>query len=332
MVIVGRDNRIDSLRIAASFAVVMLHTAAGYLVKIHSPNSAAWWVANFFDASCRWSVPVFLLISGSLLLKSEESIFTFYRKRFSRICIPLIFWSVFYLCIRIFIFKNIRINDVPAVLMAGAPYVHLWYLYMLIGLYLAFPVLRKFAKSVSHRFGAFFVVFLSIFSVVNLFLDWLPDFFLVKFIPFLCYFFGGYFFGNVQLSGKGFRLVFLLMGLISLTVLNAGWAIHFYGLKGFLAAYDYLNPLIIIVSFLIFALPVQGFSHFPRNVSLSESSFGIYLVHPLFLIPLGPVFSISNALSLFLLIPVMSFFVFFVSWKAVVLVRNFSFGRGVLGG
>ncbi|WP_374557014.1 acyltransferase [Aquitalea pelogenes] len=332
MAIVGRNYKIDSLRIAASFAVVMLHTAAGYLVKLHSSDSMAWWVANFFDASCRWSVPVFILISGSLLLRSEEPIFTFFRKRFFRICIPLIFWSVLYLCIRVFIFKNIKINDIPVVLMAGAPYVHLWYLYMLIGLYLVFPILRKFVKSVNKAFGVCFVVFLSLLSVANLFLDWIPDFFLVKFVPFLCYFLGGYFLGDVQLSVKGLRLAFLLVVLIFLTALSAGWAIHFYGIKGLWVAYDYLSPLVIIVSFLIFSLPVQEFPSFPTDVSLSESSFGIYLIHPLFLIPLGFMFSISNALYLFVLIPVMSFFVFFASWKVVVLVRRFPFGRGVFGG
>ena len=329
MAIVERNKRIDSLRVAAAFAVVMLHTAAGYLVKIHDSDSAAWWVANFYDASCRWSVPIFLLISGSLLLKSNESFSVFCRKRFSRIIIPLIFWSIFYLCIRLFVFRNIQFENVPSLLLQGTPYVHLWYLYMLLGLYLVFPIIRGFVKSLSRRSGIFVVIFLSLLSVVNLFLNELPDFFLIKFIPFLCYFVGGYFLKDITLKSKG---VYYIVFLGLLVFLSAGGLMHFYGSKSFAMSYDYLNPLIILLSFLIFTLPKHKNAFRLHDLSISDSSFGIYLIHPFFLIPLGRLFSVNNAEYIFILIPLVSFSVFMVSWRSVVFMRRFAIGRSVLGG
>jgi surface polysaccharide O-acyltransferase-like enzyme len=329
---VERDRKIEYLRVAAAFAVVMLHTSAGYLVKIHDSDRMVWWIANFYDASCRWSVPVFLLISGSLLLNGTESIFLFYRKRVVRIFVPLVFWTFFYLSIRFFVIKNIQLQDLVSVLMHGVPYVHLWYLYMLLGLYLFVPFLKILVRGLDKKAGLLLVFLLCLLSSVNLFWGDSPQFFLIKFVPFLGFFIGGYFLRGMVLPFSRVLWIGLWIFCVLTVFAGAGVAMHFYGDQGLALFYDYQNPAVVCSSLLIFILSRQFDFNFPYLASLSECSFGIYLVHPIFLIIAGKLFLINHVGAVILLIPLLSFVVFLASWCVVVCLRKYFIGRCVLGG
>ena len=91
-------NWVDNARIISIFAVVVLHCSAE-VVAGNIIGSASYWVGNIFDSAVRWCVPVFAAISGYLLLNgaSEERKASFFRKRFEKILIPVLVWSVFYL-------------------------------------------------------------------------------------------------------------------------------------------------------------------------------------------------------------------------------------------
>lgn len=86
-------------RVIAAFAVVILHVSACVFPPDLQLGTANWWWANGYDAATRWAVPVFVMISGGLLLVpgKKESLALFYKKRLSRILVPLIFWSILYL-------------------------------------------------------------------------------------------------------------------------------------------------------------------------------------------------------------------------------------------
>lgn len=329
---VERDRKIECLRVAAAFAVVMLHTSAGYLVKIHDPDRMVWWVANFYDASCRWSVPVFLLISGALLLNGSESVLLFYRKRFVRIFVPLVFWTFFYLAVRFFVIKNIQLQDLVSVLMQGVPYVHLWYLYMLLGLYLFVPFVKVMVQGLDEKAGLLLVFLLCLLSAINLFLADPPKLFLIKFVPFLGLFIGGYFLRGMVLPFSRVLWAGLLVFFALIVFVGAGVAMHFYGEQGLALFYDYQNPAVVCSSILIFILSRQLDLDFPYMASLSECSFGIYLVHPIFLIVATKLFSISHIGAVVLLIPMLSLMVFLASWCVVLCVRKYFIGRCVLGG
>ena len=68
----GRVVYYDFLRVIASFCVVMTHVAQQ--VWYHDPiDTYEWNVANVYESAVRWSVPVFVMISGSLFLSSCKS-------------------------------------------------------------------------------------------------------------------------------------------------------------------------------------------------------------------------------------------------------------------
>ncbi|WP_175637699.1 acyltransferase family protein, partial [Dickeya dadantii] len=68
-------------RIVSTFAVIVLHVSA-YTVALADLGTFSWWVGNLYDSLVRWCVPVFIMISGALLLSPEkvESLSIFYKK------------------------------------------------------------------------------------------------------------------------------------------------------------------------------------------------------------------------------------------------------------
>ncbi len=146
--VANRDARIDLARCAACWLVVMLHTAAGGFGSF----GPRWWPSNILDSLSRPSVPIFLMISGALLLPRAEPLAVFAHKRLSRLLPPLAFWSVIYLIWPVW-GDVVHLSELafrPAA-------VHLWYLYALIGLYALVPVLRIFHQHASRSVQIYFL-------------------------------------------------------------------------------------------------------------------------------------------------------------------------------
>src|SRR3954464_13783280 len=82
----------DGMRTVAIVAVIALHTSGVRVSNSPSIETVEWWTGHVIDSLCRWCVPVFIMLSGALLLDPDrhETPFHFYRKRFSRVVIPLL--------------------------------------------------------------------------------------------------------------------------------------------------------------------------------------------------------------------------------------------------
>lgn len=138
----------DAIRLFATVAIVLLHTAANGVNRL-TLASNDWWLANLIDSACRAGVPLFLMLSGALLLnRSHQTATQFYQNRLQKLALPLLLWSLFYLA---WSALKAQIKQQPygletatEQLLSGAPYFHLWFIYMLLGVYLLLPVLRRF--------------------------------------------------------------------------------------------------------------------------------------------------------------------------------------------
>ena len=85
---------IDQLRVVAALAVVMIHVSAMHWGDT-PPASADWQAMNVYAAVSRWCVPVFVMLSGALLLapgRENEPWADFYQRRLVRVLLPLAFW------------------------------------------------------------------------------------------------------------------------------------------------------------------------------------------------------------------------------------------------
>jgi surface polysaccharide O-acyltransferase-like enzyme len=134
----------DALKIAAIYAVILIHSAAPLLLLYDELGAAAWWAGNVYDSLARWCIPAFFMLSGSFLIEKSQgkSLASFFRRRLQRVFVPFLVWSFVYFLWRMKVNgESLTYLDFVPVLLAGPVYYHLWYLYVLIGLYLFVPAL-----------------------------------------------------------------------------------------------------------------------------------------------------------------------------------------------
>jgi surface polysaccharide O-acyltransferase-like enzyme len=135
---------VDLIRVVAIVLVIMLH--ASVEPPATDLQAMKYWLTttaySSFAATC---VPLFVILSGALLLqpsKVNEPVKVFLKKRFNRIGWAFMFWTAAYFAWRYFANHEIlTLNSIVQGLLSGA-YIHMWFLYLIAGLYLITPILR----------------------------------------------------------------------------------------------------------------------------------------------------------------------------------------------
>ena len=80
----------DILRIVAIFFVVFVHLAAQHWADV-DVSSRAWFAFNLYCTTGKWSVPIFVMISGALFLGRDVSISSILKKNVARIATVFLF-------------------------------------------------------------------------------------------------------------------------------------------------------------------------------------------------------------------------------------------------
>ena len=145
-----RETWLDFLRVTACFMVMVVHgTEPFYLggdgALILTPTDA-FWVA-VFEGLCRCCVPLFLIASSYLQFPLHYTPGEFFKRRVVRILIPMVLWTLVYALVwgePVENLKGLLLNFNYA---AG----HLWFVYMLAGIYLVMPMLSPWAEKVSRK-------------------------------------------------------------------------------------------------------------------------------------------------------------------------------------
>lgn len=141
---------VDWLRVAACFMVLLVHATEPFYLggegsQILTAVDAYW--ASFFDSFVRACVPLFIVASSYLQFPLHYSAGEFFRRRTVRVLVPFLLWTVAYALAwgePAENFQNLLFNFNYS---AG----HLWFVYMIIGLYLIMPLLSPWAERVSKR-------------------------------------------------------------------------------------------------------------------------------------------------------------------------------------
>lgn len=141
---------LDWLRVSACLMVMVVHSTEPFYLggegaQILTATDAVW--ASFFDSFVRSCVPLFVIASSYLLFPVQGSTGDFFRRRLSRLLVPFALWSLFYA-----FYWGEPVDNLRALLLnfnysAG----HLWFVYMLLGLYLLMPLLSPWAARVSRK-------------------------------------------------------------------------------------------------------------------------------------------------------------------------------------
>lgn len=126
------DLDTNIMRIVAAFFVVLLHSVG----ESDGANLV-------ISCICRFSVPVFVLISGRYLLHGERKLGYFLRKSLHFLLLILCWSAIFYIYHRII--GTLPDVSLPVYLLTQP--IHLWYLWMIACLYLLTPILSVFVNS-----------------------------------------------------------------------------------------------------------------------------------------------------------------------------------------
>lgn len=283
---------VDLVRVVAVFQVVLIHLSYVIFFK-EEPLSPNWQAANFYDSVSRMGVPLFFMVSGYLLLGKREPVADFFRKRFMKVGIPTLFWSVAYLLWSVEAYTNGTMNpgrvalSMLKTMYTGDVEIHLWFLYILIGIYLVAPVLRVYVSAASRRDLAYFMVMWFVATSMLELLQRLTGFRTALVIPvvtgYVGYFVLGYFLADIKLERRG-RLLPALGWVVAVAVTYFGTSLLSVDAAPIdTYFYSYFSPPTILASICGYLL-LKDLGQNPGRAgrvirTVSASAFGIYLIH-----------------------------------------------------
>ena len=153
----SRNHGLDLLRVLACYMVLQVHAGEFYYIAdgglVAAGGEPVW--ACWLNSLCRTAVPLFVMLSGFFLLPVRERTRDFFARRFVRVVVPFLVWCVLY---AIYQFLAGRTDAAGALLGVcripvnfGVEIGHLWFVYMLLGLYLFAPVVSPWIETASRR-------------------------------------------------------------------------------------------------------------------------------------------------------------------------------------
>ena len=356
---------LDVVRFIAMFTVVCCHCTdpfnfyPGTAPKI---GEIKLWGA-IYGSVLRPCVPLFVMITGALLLPVRGDASTFYKKRIPRVFYPFLIWSVLY---NLFPWITGLLGLNPQIILDFFPYageevmqqsfsvsleyilmipfnfsilaVHMWYIYLLIGLYLYLPVFSAWVEKASERAKLMFLLAWGVTLLLPYYYQFVSNYLwgtcswnsfgmLYAFAGFNGYLLLGHYLKNLEWSLKKTLA-------IGIPMFAAGYAVTFLGFRHITALPEYtdemlelfftycsLNVVMMTIPVFMLAKKVKVNSERMKKAlaNLTVCGFGIYMIHYFFT---GPSVVLMRAIDMpiGLQIPVAAILAFAVSWGLVWLI------------
>ncbi len=165
-----RKLHLEALRVIAIFFVVMNHTGtAGQLYYLQIHDQPVHWLLMGFSALHKAAVPLFLMVSGALLIDREEALSVFFRRRVLRFALVLLLFSLLSYLYDI----GFSLSRFSAFYFLTQLYSYrlvdaYWYLYCYLGYLLVLPFLRRLAKAMTDRDYLYLAALWLVFRGIDL--------------------------------------------------------------------------------------------------------------------------------------------------------------------
>lgn len=356
---------LDVVRFIAMFTVVCCHCTDPFnFYPGTAPNigEIKLWGA-IYGSVLRPCVPLFVMITGALLLPVRGDASTFYKKRIPRVFYPFLIWSVLY---NLFPWITGLLGLNPQIILDFFPYageevmrqsfsvsleyilmipfnfsilaVHMWYIYLLIGLYLYLPVFSAWVEKASERAKLMFLLAWGVTLLLPYYYQFVSNYLwgtcswnsfgmLYAFAGFNGYLLLGHYLKNLEWSLKKTLT-------IGIPMFAVGYAVTFLGFRHITALPKYtdemlelfftycsLNVVMMTIPVFMLAKKVKVNSERMKKAlaNLTVCGFGIYMIHYFFT---GPSVVLMRAINMpiGLQIPVAAILAFAVSWGLVWLI------------
>lgn len=356
---------LDVVRFIAMFTVVCCHCTDPFnFYPGTAPNigEIKLWGA-IYGSVLRPCVPLFVMITGALLLPVRGDTSTFYKNRIPRVFYPFLIWSVLY---NLFPWITGLLGLNPQIILDFFPYageevmqqsfsvsleyilmipfnfsilaVHMWYIYLLIGLYLYLPVFSAWVEKASERAKLMFLLAWGVTLLLPYYYQFVSNYLwgtcswnsfgmLYAFAGFNGYLLLGHYLKNLEWSLKKTLA-------IGIPMFAVGYAVTFLGFRHITALPEYtdemlelfftycsLNVVMMTIPVFMLAKKVKVNSERMKKAlaNLTVCGFGIYMIHYFFT---GPSVVLMRAINMpiGLQIPVAAILAFAVSWGLVWLI------------
>lgn len=290
---------VKAVRSFALVVIVTLHVAFPLIYLYQGISYADWWVANNFYILGKIGSPLFTMVSGLLLLNptKEQPIAIFFRKRFFKVLLPFVAWSIIYLVWRMAARGELfSAREILVLFIEGPVYYHLWFIQMILGLYLATPILRIYIRHAPQENLTYFLgIWLATVALLPMskrFLGFEVGIDVVITTGFVGFFVLGHYLRQVTLTPRQVLPVLLLVVVALLFTQYITHALTVQtavgGYDNFFVANDSLNLIIVATGLFLFLKSLDYETLFQRVPLLqklilwiSSCSLGIYFVHVL---------------------------------------------------
>lgn len=282
---------IHSLRFFATLAIILLHTSSGIYGNIENYSGVSdsdMSVFALYKHMMEWAVPVFVMITGALLLSPEKqtSYGMLFNKYVKRIALAILVFGLpmalseslltYGLGSPVKVLTSGLVNCIT-----GFSWNHMWYLYMLISLYLITPIIKPFVNSASMKqFGVALLVMFVFSSLIPTFKLYGIDIngYIAIGTPFIFLYMLGYYLHVYIDCKKKSRIKRISWGLFALSTV-AVFVKVLYGIefKGYADVPCISMAISLFLLFKCYDLKNEFFA------KMAPCCFAVYLVHPVFI-------------------------------------------------
>ena len=322
----------DALRLLAFFMLLCCHAADPFYAAAAYASSGASVDTELVQWGVRWGsfvrpcVPLFVMLTGVLSLPVSGSMESFYKKRIPRVLFPFLIWSVIYyltpwmtgvlgmdssVVYKLFSWAESDSQSLAdgLTLVSRIPYAfsfiacHMWYIYMLIGLYFYLPIFSAWVEKATKRQKEIFLILWA----------------LSTFLPYFNEYVSRYAFGTCEWNSFGLFYYFagfsgyMLLGhyiqhyihwtwsktcAVSLPLLVGGFLITYSGYSYIMELpektpelvelfWTYNTPNVAMMTLacflLVYRIRIKADSRMAAWLSnLTTCGFGIYMIHYFF--------------------------------------------------
>ena len=289
---------IDHLRIFAMFCVILIHTCKTAITDFPLSSASSYGGVLFYCIRniCRFSVPIFFMITGALFLDPQKNVsiekLLKYIKKY--LLVILFFGWGFALAELLFTERIFQIQILYKSFLnmfSGKSWEHMWYLYELVGIMCVIPIMRALVRAIDELWRNYMIIILFFFLSIVPFFEEITGFslgirFPINSVHFM-YVFLGYWLckDNISLGIKQVAIIAVLY--LILNYIDA--RLYFSEVDISLTRYN--SPVIVVGSMAVFWVFKMNYQNAIMNnkvttkiiMFISKCSFGVYIIHMLWI-------------------------------------------------
>lgn len=279
---------IDILKIIGMLGVVIIHITGNTIDTLGLSGTHAT-IYTILSKSCLFTLPLFVMVSGSLLLSKDISYKEIFSKYVKRMLFVLLTFGMLFAfmeeyyytrTINVLLFKNMFLRVIT-----GNLWAHMWYIYVIISLYLVTPIFRKYIKNSTNKEQIYLLIILYTFTIFRVDISNLIKIPLSFYIPlngeFLFAYILGVYLYDTNLSKRVKHIIQIIAGISAIAIV----LLTYYDVSTYLVECTSSLSIFVAAGIYVTFKGKEVKSNTCKNIifELGKCSLGMYVIHQLFI-------------------------------------------------